>query len=370
MTLALKLSRDNAATLAAPPAARVAPIRETLFSDGDLSLFAHMSGREARDGMARLCADLRLGAVYCAARQAQMTEIARVHRSLDGAQALFDRELYSGKARLFASGHDLDPGWVIAQRRLGFQYGLTDSGFIDDGDHTGLARTLGQASLIDGSIAALPVASKWVASHAAELVEAINRAGVPVALMLEHSSDPFGSARTVNGFLSILRDSSVPVLLLRSDTSAIGALANGAAHAAIGTSTSRRHIFPQTNGGPPSGPREPSAYVLSAMSYRKLSTINHAIAASADDEIPWVCKLPCCCGNRIDQITNSYEAMRHSLASQQALVSDVLADPRQASVQWQARSAHALSINLEMNSKIMSTWPVPAYLNAWANASR
>lgn len=369
MTLALKLGREHAETLAPPRTARRFRARTPLYSGEDLALFAHLSTREALcGGLAGLCAELRMGAVYCTTPK-HAREVAALHRLVGGSHALFDRDLYSGKDRIYAAHHDLDPDWVATQLQLGFDFGLTDSGFVPADDLEGLNRTLGQASTIRGAIAALPLGSKWVSEHPDELAAAINRAGIPAALMLEHSNDPFGVAKAVTGLLTVLQNSDVPILLLRSDTSAIGALAYGAAHAAIGTSTSRRHIFPAKSGGGGPGPRELSAYVLSAMAYRKLSTINHAIAASQEDDIPWTCWLPCCNGARLDHLTGPDAVSRHSLTSQEDLLSTVLLDPSIAVSAWHAKCTHALSVNQEMNSKIRSTWPVPDFLSAWRSAN-
>ncbi|HAM44058.1 MAG TPA: hypothetical protein DCM67_03405 [Propionibacteriaceae bacterium] len=370
MTLSLKLGHEHAAVVEQLHVERPLPARTPLFAGEDLALLAHMSAKEATNGLAQLCGELRLGAVYCTSRAAVIAELANLHHRAGGGPALFDRDLYTGKGRLFAGTHNLDPTWVAAQRRSGLEFGLTDSAYIAADDDLGLKRTLDQAMVIPGAIAALPVASRWVSHRAGEMVTAINRAGVPVALMLEHAADPFSAGRTVKGLLEILDSADVPVLLLRSDSSAIGALAFGAAHAAIGTSSSRRHVFPLKSGHAIPGVREESAYVLSAMSYRKLSTINHAIAVSEGDDIPWICELSCCEGARLDGLATREEATRHSLVSQQDLLGTVLLDAEVAAAGWKAKCTHALSINEEMSRKIKSTWPVPAFLQAWTNAVR
>ena len=196
--------------------------------------------------------------------------------------------------RLYASQEDLDPHWIAEQRRAGCEFGLTDSGFIAAGDHDGLVRVLSQGAAIDRALVALPLAGQWLSMDAQVLVAEINRFGVPVAVMFEHAGDPLGREVAVRGFVQLLDETKVPILSLRGDTSGIGALALGGAAAAIGTTTGLRHIFPVKSGGRPAT-RAPSAFVPSAMCYRKLDTINHAIANSEFDT-NFLCTCDICAG--------------------------------------------------------------------------
>jgi hypothetical protein len=92
----------------------------------------------------------------------------------------------------------------------------------------------------------LPLDARWFAAPPVyeALAREINKYDVPVAVVIEHESDPFGVRYVVTGFLELLDAVRVPVLLLRSDVSALGALCHGAHAAAIGTTSALRHLYP------------------------------------------------------------------------------------------------------------------------------
>jgi hypothetical protein len=302
--------------------------------------------------------------VYTASSAEQVKAAKRVHDHAGAStgSVLFDRHRYAGKRRVYASQEDLDPHWIAEQRRAGCEFGLTDSGFIAAGDHDGLVRVLSQGAAIDRALVALPLAGQWLSMDAQVLVAEINRFGVPVAVMFEHAGDPLGREVAVRGFVQLLDETKVPILSLRGDTSGIGALALGGAAAAIGTTTGLRHIFPVKSGGRPAT-RAPSAFVPSAMCYRKLDTINHAIANSEFDT-NFLCTCDICAGSRLDGLTEK-TVVAHSLASQRMLARRVLEDPATALAAWVERCRHADSINQEIQMQIESTWPIPGFLGAW-----
>lgn len=366
--LALQLGRQHAATKPASiprvkPTPSVGRQRSAVFAQ-DAPLLVHGRVSEA-NALGTLCAALELGAVYTTSRPDQVKHAKRAH-ALAGAPAgamLFDRGRYAGNGREWARLADLDPHWVAEQVRCGCDFGLTDSGYLPAGDREGLVKVLGQAAHIDRAIVALPVAPQWLTKDADVLVTEINRYGLPVAFMLEHRKDPLGLESTVRGFVHIVSDSKAPVFLLRGDTSGIGALALGAAGAAIGTSTALRHFYPLSPGGGGVFGSVPSAFVPSAMSYRKLDTINHAIAHS-DVDSPFMCTCEYCANTRLDSLIET-TVVPHSMASQQALARAVLEDPVVAVAEWVEHCRHALSVNQELQAQIESMWPIPGFLSAW-----
>jgi hypothetical protein len=97
-------------------------------------------------------------------------------------------------------------------------------------------------------IVALPIAGSWLTDDASTVRARIDKYSVPVALMVEDDEDPFDQPGAVAGLIEVLR-ADTPVMLLRSDAAALGALAYGAAGSAVGTTSTYRHIFPLRDGG-------------------------------------------------------------------------------------------------------------------------
>lgn len=214
---------------------------------------------------------------------------------------LADRGRYAGTARETASA-PLSAAWTDAQLASGGTAALTDSGYIDRDDTAGLVSVLsGTARLGPGAIAVLPLHCDWLGPGLGVLIEEVNAHGVPVALVLEHPDDPFGTRRTVRGLTTLLARALVPVLLLRSDTSAVGALAHGASAAAFGVRSSLRHLFrPPAQG---KGFRATSA--VSAALWKpglymvKTDRLAAARARTPDDPL-WVCECSVCRGRTVD----------------------------------------------------------------------
>jgi hypothetical protein len=157
---------------------------------------------------------------------------------------LCDANRYSGRRRALAEVgiHD---SWTAEQHDLGL-LALSDSGYLAPHDWPGLRHILADAARQPGpTVAMLPLSARWFEHSVDGLAEEIDRHGVPVAVAIEHAKDPFGVRYVVRGFLA-LRSVSVPVLLLRSDISALGALAHGTHAAAIGTTTRLRRIPPRS----------------------------------------------------------------------------------------------------------------------------
>ncbi|WP_141996447.1 hypothetical protein [Amycolatopsis cihanbeyliensis] len=163
---------------------------------------------------------------------------------------LCDANRYSGRRRVSA-GSGTHPAWCRRQRELDL-LPLTDSGYLAPRNVAGLRAILRAAAREPAPVVAvLPMAARWFATAAVcdALVREINHYGVPVALVLEHASDPFGVQYLVRGVLRLLDSALVPVLLLRCDVSAVGALCHGAHAAAVGATSTLRHLYPVASGG-------------------------------------------------------------------------------------------------------------------------
>jgi hypothetical protein len=300
-----------------------------------------------------------------------LSTAAYLVRQLDfGGALLLDAARYAGQNRLPASA-PFNPRWLRRQRELGLPV-LTDSGYVDSGDETGLISILHRATAVPGVIATLPLHPMWLRDrlHLTALTNHIRDAGVPVALVLEARHDPFGLRGSVPGLLEVL-GCGVPTLLLRSDLSSLGALCNGAVAAAVGTVGALRHLAPRETGGrrtgPPPGPRPPSTVFRPTLSYRRIGAIARAKRGHPDPRL-WACECRVCQGRDLDWMAELPEREREIPAFEHAI--SVLFDLRdellgrgiplsRASRSWAARCTDAAYRERELR------WPVTPMLRHW-----
>lgn len=318
---------------------------------------------------AELMQNEQVGVVLTLTRQSYQSGLSSVLADCRAAGAdpdgiLLDANCYSGKGRRVDTR--LNPHWVTAQRRAGLRVQLTDSPYIPAGDRAALAAILAQASGFgDGTVCVLALALDWLTHDVEFLADTINRAGVPVALALEHTKDPLGVAGAVAGLEHLLDVSQVKIGMLRSDLSVIGAVAFGASWGAVGATSALRHIYPIKGGG--GRPATISALVPSCIAYRSLEMIAAGIAASPDDEIPWRCGCRFCTGLTIEGIVNSAGAYRHSLAAiallgERVLMGSSVLVRKHA---WLQACNHAQTVNLEIGATTDMRWEPPAFQGAW-----
>jgi hypothetical protein len=315
------------------------------------------------------------GMVFCIPQRGRATNADSVLRHVsendgDLSHVLLDTGSYSGRSRKLAVA-GIDPSWVKFQLARGVRWALTDSGYVGQGDLSGLRRLLTGAAGMGGNvICLLPLHHSWLKARRAELAEEINSAGVPVALILEHSGDPLNSREAVRGLIEVLRWSQPPVLLLRCDLSAIGAVAWGAATAAIGTTTGMRHLYPVKHGG---GGRAPSiaALVPRAFSYVALEKLNDAIVA-APAEPYWYCDCRRCFGRRMDWIVTEDEAFEHTLSAVGAVAEHVLDTSltmQQRQDAWAAICHSAQFDCMDIEGITGGGWTPAPFLGSWLAAS-
>lgn len=318
---------------------------------------------------AELMRNEQVGVVLTLTQQSYQTGLGGVMTDcraagIDLDATLLDANCYSGKGRRVDAR--LNPNWVTAQRRAGLRVQLTDSPYIPAGDRAALTSILGQASGFgDGTVCVLALALNWLVRDVEFLAESINRAGVPVALALEHAKDPLGVAGAVAGLEHLLDVSQVKIGMLRSDLSVIGAVAFGASWGAVGATSALRHNYPIKEGG--GRPAAISALVPSCIAYRSLKMIAAGIAASPDDEIPWRCSCRFCTGLTIESIVNSAAAYRHSLAAIALLGERILIGPTMLVRKhaWLQACNHAQTVNYEIMAATGLNWEPPAFQGAW-----
>lgn len=211
-------------------------------------------------------------------------------------ELLVEASAYSGKGRKLASD-PFDHDWMNQQRRLGLAAILPDAGYIDQDDEAGLVSILSRVKDDRQDTVALLALNRTWMDHKhglSTLKHHIADAGVPVALVLEHSRDPLSRRYALAGLVSLF-DTGVPVMLLRCDASAVGALCFGALAAAVGTRTGLRHLYPLGPGS--GGPTTPSIAVLvrGMLSYISLEKLDLAYSADPDNHL-WWCDCEVCGG--------------------------------------------------------------------------
>lgn len=282
-----------------------------------------------------------LGDVYRSARQ--LVEGAGYDRPL-----LLDAHRYGGAARLPATT-PFNEDWIQRQRELRLPV-LTDSGYLAPGDDAGLAAILDRTARLGDAIATLPLHLDWLTEpdRRWRLLRQVRDHGVPVALVLEHRADPFGARGAVDGLLELL-DCGVPVLLLRCDVSALGALCCGAVAAAVGTRAYLRHLYPVPS-TPRSGPRnppKPSVVVPRCLAYKRLGEVRRTKRKHPDVAV-WSCDCVTCEGRELDWILGhppddeEKYAIQHSLHALVELHGRLVGPrPEDDRMSWYARCGSA-----------------------------
>lgn len=283
---------------------------------------------------------------------------------------LCDADRYSG-ARRVSAGRGVSPGWFRRQRELRL-IPLSDSGYLAPRNWNGLRTILGVTAREDSpAVAMLPLAARWFTAAVCDaLAREINKAGVPVAVAIEHDGDPFGAQYVLHGFLRLLGQVEVPLLLLRSDVSALGALCHGAHTAAIGTASALRHIYPRR---PRGSVRHPglAAFVTALLGYHTIEMFATAVDETPDLEQYWVCQCDTCHGWTPASIGSPEDAFRHSLGAQLRLRDELFrAKTREALVStWHEHCSHALNLHEDI-AKVVPRWRAPKGLRTWLTVTR
>jgi hypothetical protein len=289
---------------------------------------------------------------------------------------LCDAQRYAGRRRALA-GAEFSMQWLAVQRRLGGP-ALTDSGYIAKRDITGLRSILRRTLRLGEDVfAVLPLHADWLKDpqDREALVAEVSFAKVPIAIALEHAADPLGVQQVLRGLLMLL-DTDVPVVLLRSDVSAIGALCHGAFAAAVGTTTSLRHIYPMPKPGAGGGGRKASVAVLvpHCLSYVSVDKLASAVQRTPDESHLWTCECMACGGRQLDHFATLNDekkqadrAFRHSIELLYLLREEFFT-PRLTNADrelaWHEHCSAAASYNSEL-SAALPDWRAPNFLSAW-----
>ena len=279
---------------------------------------------------------------------------------------LVDRRRYAGESRARGTAA-FDPRWLESQRRLGLPEILSDSGYVAQNDRAALAAVLQQARAAGPDVTAvLPLPTWWLRDGLDQLVAEVLDHAVPVALVLEHTTDPLSVLAAVRGLVQLL-GCGADVSLLSTDVSALGALCFGARWAAVGSRPSVRHLSP-------AGSRfrgtstVASALVDPALALVKLDKIAAAWAASQDDPW-WACWCTVCCGRTLQWMylsASEAEVHRHTaellLDRRDALVALPPGEARRLSWRESCRSA---AFQYQSMRLVGLEWEVPRFLRHW-----
>jgi hypothetical protein len=278
---------------------------------------------------------------------------------------LIDRRRYAGRRRV-PGVIGFDPGWIEAQRELRVASVLTDSGYVGRADTHSLRAVLGQASQAGPDVTAvLPLHTDWLHHDLAQLCQLVADHGVPVAVVLEHRGGPLSAIDQLYGLTTVL-GLPVPVALLGSDVSALGALAFGAAWAAVGVRTGSRLLRPVTGAAEQPG-GQVSALVDPALAMVNVQRIAAGWAATQDD-LDWICGCSVCAGRTMDWmlVASRLEASTHTverlLERRDGLVSLPPGSLRRQS--WRAQCASA-EFRYRAMALAGAAWDVPGYLQHW-----
>jgi hypothetical protein len=234
-------------------------------------------------------------------------------------------------------------GWLVRQRAAGVSLILTDTPRIQNGDISALRKALARWNAIDEpTLVVLPLEPWWLREGLPRLIEEVRSAGRPVALVLLHRYNGLDIKGAVAGLLQFISAvKPVPVVLMRSDISAIGAVAHQAFAGFVGWSANSRHgPLPMRR---PEGDDErddsPSVLVPALNDYLKTSRLSVFARIRRLDVLR--CDDRVCRGDSLLRIAGLYETDRqdgrmlaclHNLASTEQLARRILAaaDPRGA----------------------------------------
>jgi hypothetical protein len=264
--------------------------------------------------------------------------------------------------------------WLTRQQSAGVPLILTDTPRIRNNDVSALQKALARWDTIDEpTLVVLPLEPWWLRQGLRRLIKEVRSASRPVALVLLHSYNGLDIKGAVAGLLEFISAvSPLPVVLLRSDISAIGAVAHQAFAGFIGWSANTRH-------GPLPMPRpksdderdeSPSVFVPALNDYLKTSKL--PVFARIHRPQVLRCDDRECRGDSLLRIADLAEtdlrdgrmlAGLHNLASTEQLARRVLAaaDPRAA--WWDACNAGAKTIASLTQSGV--SLPLHRWLRQW-----
>lgn len=239
--------------------------------------------------------------------------------------------LFDGECWRFGT-EPLDPAaWVNQQVRAGADQVLTPGRLVEwnrDSKLESLQAVAAELRIAEthGADALLAVDARWLIKDLPSLMGALENRSCDLALVLVDPNDPLKRPEAVEG-LKVLAGSIPRLRLLRSDHGALGGVAYGLSHAAIGLSTTNRHGTTANRPGSRKPDRSPRVFSLMFADWFAASIL--AGWALVDNK-PLVCHLQCCGGQTIDRFLDEdfrAEVPRHNMTSLKWLADHILNAP-------------------------------------------
>ncbi len=287
---------------------------------------------------------------------------------------LIDPAVYAPQARTEPETlFDYDD-WLMRQRAAGVPLILTDTPRIRNRDTSALRKALARWDAIDEpTLVVLPIEPWWLREGLPDLIEEVRAAGRPVAVVVLHRYNGLDIKGAVAGlltFISAVRP--LPVVLLRSDISAVGAVAHQAFAGFVGWSANSRHgpLPMRRSEGDDERDESPSVLVPPLNDYVKTSKLSVFVRIRRLDVLR--CDDRVCRGDSLLRIADLSEtdlqdgrmlACLHNLASTEQLARRVFAaaDPRDA--WWETCNAGARLIASLAESGV--SLPLRRWLRQW-----
>lgn len=253
-----------------------------------------------------------------------------------------------------------DPGalfeyesWLKRQQAAEVPIYLTDTPRIQNGDRSALQDALKRWEFLEEpTLMVLPIEPWWLKDGRTWLIQEVRKAKKPVAVVLLAAYNGLDASEAVSGLLSFIEKvSPVPVVMLRCDISAVGAVAHGASAGFIGWSPSTRHgskPIRSTGGEDRKQDKTPGVFVPALHDYFKasrfpaLARFRHADVLRCYDH---------CCGrvglheiadlSETNQRAARTKAYQHSVISADLVAEHVLSADEPRDSWWEACKAGA-----------------------------
>jgi len=281
--------------------------------------------------------------------------------------AMYDPRADPGPDALF----DCDE-WLMRQQAADVPILLTDTPRIRNRDRSALRKALARWEMLDDpTLVVLPVENWWLREGLPILIEEVSAAGRPVAIVLLHHYNGLDAIGAIAGLLTFIGAvRPLPVVLLRCDISAVGAVPYGAFAGYVGWSAATRHGPLPMRRTEDCGDESPAVFVPALNDYFKASKLP-ALARDRHLDLLW-CGDPVCKGNSLLRVAQLSEvdlqnarmlAYHHNVASTEQLAHAVLSADHPRDAWWDACKAGAtLGASLAENG---ITLPAPAWLRQW-----
>jgi hypothetical protein len=289
---------------------------------------------------------------------------------------LVDPALYDPRAKIGPDVLFVSDEWLMRQQAAGVSLILTDTQRIRNRDRSALRKALARWETIDEpTLVVLPIEPWWLREGLSCLTEEVRAAGRPVAIVLLHRYNGLDVAGAIAGLLTFVSAiEPLPVVLLRCDISAIGAVAYGAFSGFVGWSATNRHgplpMRQPDRADKVERDESPGVFVPALHEYFKASKLP-AFAQSRQLDV-LRCEDPVCGGSSLLRITQLSEvdlqaarmlAYRHNVSSTEQIARRVLSAGEPRDAWWETCKAGAnLSASLAGNGITLSA---PRWLRQW-----